>query len=143
MLQEGLAEATHYFCKNLERSAKIAIDFQLIGEISIIAPEYELMLYRIIQELLQNAVKYAKASTILVQLNCQPNLLSVVVEDNGKGIEQKPNTNKGLGLLGIEKRIKSLNGIFQLFSEINKGTSVYFELETQYLQSKNTHHHED
>ncbi len=143
LLQEGLAEATHYFCKNLERSAKVAIDFQLIGKMPIIAPEYELMMYRIIQELLQNAVKYAKASTIIVQLNCQPNLLSVVVEDNGRGIEQKPNTNKGLGLLGIEKRIKSLNGIFQLFSEINKGTSVYFELETQYLQSRNTHHHDD
>lgn len=143
LLQEGLAEATHYFCKNLERSAKTTIDFQLIGKMPSIAAEYELMLYRIIQELLQNAVKYAKATNILVQITCLEELLSVVVEDNGKGIEKRAPSNKGLGLQGIEKRIKSLHGIFQIASEINQGTSVYFELETQYLQSRNALFHEN
>jgi signal transduction histidine kinase len=141
LLREGLAEATHYFCKNLQRSAKANIDFQLIGEMPKIASEYELMLYRIIQELLQNAVKYANANDILVQINCLDYMLSIVVEDNGNGIDIVNSDSKGIGLSGIEKRIKSLNGVFHISSKENKGTSVYFELETQYLQNTTTPYH--
>ncbi|RYZ56308.1 MAG: hypothetical protein EOP49_00695, partial [Sphingobacteriales bacterium] len=52
LLREGLAEAGHYFCKNLQRSAGVAIDFIIVGEMPAISSEYELMLYRMIQELL-------------------------------------------------------------------------------------------
>jgi len=134
LLQEGLAEATHYFCKNLQRSSGIRIDFQLIGTLPRIAPYFELMIYRIIQELLQNMVKYSRADYALVQVNCQEDLISVVVEDDGIGMKKIPENEKSTGIAGIKKRLHSLNGHFHIDSEEGKGTSVYIELETRYLQ---------
>lgn len=136
LLKEGLAEATHYFCRTLQRSAGLQIDFQMIGEPVKIAGEYELMIYRIIQELLQNILKHAKAKHALVQLNWQPDLLSIVVEDNGSGLEDKNILDKGLGLKGIETRVNSLNGHLSVTSEKGEGTSVYIELEVVHLQRK-------
>lgn len=138
LLQEGLAAATHYFCKTLQRSTGIKIEFHLIGIIPLIAPEYELMLYRMIQELLHNMLKHARASYALVQINCHTDILTVVVEDNGVGIDENAANSKGMGIANIKARIHSLNGHFSLTSNLPSGTSVYIELETKLLQSLNT-----
>jgi len=134
LLKEGLAEATHYFCKTLEQSSNTNIHFQLIGVMEPLSPVYELMFYRIIQELLQNTLKHAKAKEILVQINCQPDVFSIAVEDDGIGFsEQQLSGKEGMGLSGIRSRIASLNGHFYINTQPNRGTSVYIEVETKYL----------
>jgi signal transduction histidine kinase len=139
LLQEGLAEATHYFCNNLQRSAKMEIDFQWYGETPALSPEYELMIYRIIQELLQNTVKHARATYALVQINCQPDMITIAVEDNGRGFDRNNlPPDKGMGLTSLENRIHSLHGHFTITSKPATGTSVYIEMETQYLQQTDT-----
>jgi len=136
LLEEGLAEATHYFCSNLEKSSGAKIHFQLIGSMVPVAPVYELMFYRIIQELLQNTMKHAKASEVLVQINCQPEMLSIAVEDNGTGFDPaRISEHDGRGLSGIRSRIGSLHGQVLVNSRPGAGTSVYIEVETKYLQS--------
>lgn len=138
LLQEGLAAATHYFCKTLQHSTGIKIDFHLIGTMPLIAPEYELMLYRMIQELLHNMLKHARATHALVQINCHPDILTLVVEDNGIGFDNDAIATKGMGIANITARIHSLNGNFSVTSNPQPGTSVYIELETKLLQSLNT-----
>jgi signal transduction histidine kinase len=138
LLQEGLAAATHYFCKTLQLSTGIKIDFHVIGTMPLIAPEYELMLYRMIQELLHNTIKHAKASYALVQINCHPDILSIIVEDNGVGFDSDAVKSQGMGIANLKSRIHSLNGNFSLTSNQQSGTSVYIELETKLLQSLNT-----
>ena len=135
LLQEGLADATHYFCKTLELSASIDIEFHLIGQLPSIAPEYELMLYRIIQELLQNTVKHSRASHVLVQLNCHGDMISINVEDNGIGFDDTSSTTReGMGLRGIRSRLKSLNGTVSIHNNPGGGASVYIEVESSFLK---------
>jgi len=84
--------------------------------------------FRICQELLNNISKHAEASEVRVCLQQKDNLLSLVVEDNGKGFVVrrihggKRKGQLGIGLLGINERVKELGGTFTLQTEPNKGT---------------------
>lgn len=89
----------------------------------------EINIYRIIQEAINNAIKYADSTHIIVTLSNSEKLLSVVVDDNGKGfdpekIEYKKNGDGGMGLTFMKERIKYINGRLFLNSEPNKGTRV-------------------
>lgn len=135
LLKEGLTEAVHYFCVKLQEGTSTEIDFQSYGDLPAIAPDYELMLYRMIQELLQNTMKHADADRVIVQINYQPDTISITVEDNGKGFN--PNVvslHKGVGLHQIKERITSLNGTFHIYENKPNGSSIYIELEARHLQ---------
>lgn len=83
-----------------------------------------LHLYRIIQELLTNAIKYAEANQILVQVNANENDISVLVEDDGKGFDLIA-TSKGMGLKNIEARAKIIQAELDIDSQIAMGTTVH------------------
>ena len=85
--------------------------------------ESKLHVYRIIQELLNNALKHANASEIAVQVNSTQEELMIMVEDNGKGFVRQ-NVEKGLGLGNLESRVNVLKGEMMIDSTISKGTSV-------------------
>ncbi len=86
--------------------------------------------FRVCQELLNNISKHADASKVTICLQQKDNLLSLVVEDNGKGFVVrrihggKRKGQLGIGLLGINERVKELGGNFTLLTEPNKGTLV-------------------
>lgn len=89
----------------------------------ILDKEAKLHVYRIIQELLNNAVKHAKASEIDVFVNRAEDELVIMVQDNGKGFDQQ-GVKKGLGLGNLESRVKVLKGEMEIDSYIDGGTSV-------------------
>jgi len=80
-------------------------------------------LYRIIQEAINNASKYAKASKITVEISESNKSFQIEIKDNGIGFD-KENIVLGNGILNIQKRAKDLNGNVKIVSEINKGTSI-------------------
>ncbi len=80
-------------------------------------------LYRIIQEGINNASKYAKASKISVQISESDNSFQVEIRDNGIGFDIE-NTEMGNGILNIRKRAKDLNGKVKIASKINNGSSI-------------------
>ena len=87
----------------------------------------EINLYRITQEAVNNAIKYAKSDFILVKLNHSQELLSISIEDNGKGFDYQETLkrkNKGMGLLFMEERIKYINGRLFINSEKGAGTKI-------------------
>src|SRR5690606_17496656 len=99
-------------------------------------PEYELMIYRIVQELVQNALKYAEATRIIVQLDHTDGLFTVTVEDNGKGFDTNTITPiPGSGLHSIRSRINAIGGTIEITSSSGKGTTIYIEMEIVNLQS--------
>ena len=83
----------------------------------------EIALYRIVQECLTNAAKYADATEILILLRKQGNGLGLDIRDNGKGFD--PNkVSAGLGLLGMRERASMLGAHFEVKSLPDKGTEI-------------------
>ncbi len=135
LLSESLAGAVNYFCTSLSKSSGVYIEFQHYGDLPGIRSEYELMLYRIIQELVHNALKYAEADHIIVQIDCVDGLLAVTVEDNGKGFDtRQADQAKGAGIESIRSRVHSISGTFEIHSSENSGTTAYIECQISNLQ---------
>ena len=85
----------------------------------------EVSLYRIVQELLNNTMKHAHATKAHVQLVQNENLLTLTVEDNGKGFDiNNLQKNKGAGLSNLESRVAYLNGKMDIKSGPEIGTSI-------------------
>lgn len=88
-----------------------------------------LLLFRIIQESLQNIVKHAQASIVEVNINYLKNadLLEISVKDNGIGMEVA-RIHKGMGMINMQQRIKILQGTMQIHAELNNGTTLCFSI---------------
>ena len=89
----------------------------------------EINIYRITQEAINNAIKYADSTHILVSLSHSENILSIVIDDNGKGfdpekIKNVKNADGGMGMTFMRERIKYIEGRLFLNSEIGLGTRV-------------------
>ncbi len=89
----------------------------------------EINLYRITQEAINNAIKYAESSHIIVTVSHSQNILSIIVDDNGKGFDKsklkaKPDEEGGMGLTFMRERVKYINGRLFINSSPNEGTKV-------------------
>ncbi|WP_055093745.1 sensor histidine kinase [Flavobacterium aquidurense] len=109
-------------------NAKTKIEFQYLIQKPNLPKNYEIVIYRIIQELLNNALKYAEASEILVSCSQNKDTFFITVEDNGVGFDVAAK-NGGMGLRNIKNRLEILKGKLEIESELNKGTSTYIELK--------------
>lgn len=139
VLRHGLPEAVRLYCSKVSKGKKTAVDFQYYGHLETDSNSFHLSVYRIIQELIQNIFKHAKATEAIVQLSADSDVLSVTVEDNGIGMAQGVIPNHGLGLLSIRNRIKSLGGRFNMNSVEGKGTYIYLEFDLQQHLRYNEH----
>jgi signal transduction histidine kinase len=98
----------------------------------------EINIYRIAQEAINNAIKYADSTHIIVTISNSDNMLSIVIDDNGKGfdpakIKNVKNGDGGMGMTFMQERIKYINGRMFLNSDINKGTRVTLNIPLQEL----------
>ena len=83
-------------------------------------------IFRIIQELATNAIKYAKASELVINVSREENLVSVTVEDDGVGFDKNsPSFREGLGTRNIQHRVNALNGTLDISSSLGEGTSIF------------------
>lgn len=128
LLENGLSEAIYYFCKAMQQSSGLYIDYQQYVDLPRFLPEWELSLYRIVQELLQNVMKHAGATQVLVQLSYAEGILNITVEDNGKGFDTARQSGEGIGLKNIRARICALKGHLDIESRPGSGTTVYIEV---------------
>ncbi len=104
------------------------IDFQAINISTKIPTDIQVTIYRIVQELLTNAIRHSDASEILVQCSQNNDQFFITVEDNGKGFNaSSENKYKGIGLLNIKRRVEYLAGKLEISSEIGKGTDINIE----------------
>jgi len=93
----------------------------------------EINIYRLTQEAINNAIKYADSSHIIVQLSHSNTLLSIIVDDNGKGfdihaVDKKRNSESGMGLLFMKERIQYINGRVFIKSIPGEGTRITFNI---------------
>lgn len=90
----------------------------------------EVMVYRLVQEIISNIKKHAEAKSIFIQLYSQADTIYLTVEDDGKGFDiEKAKTQKGLGLNNIESRVAYLNGTIDWDTKLGVGTTVNVSFE--------------
>lgn len=99
------------------------------GHLHEIGENHAALIYRTLQELLQNIIKHARATEVSIQFVGHENGLNVTVEDNGRGFDiNEVLIAKGMGLKSIESRVKYLGGSLHYDSKPGKGTQVNIEL---------------
>lgn len=116
---------------NLVNETKLAIEHY--GDIPDLVDEASVMLYRVVQELLNNALKHAHAHTITVQIMANEEALLVSVDDDGQGGDFQEGASKGNGIANIKSRIAYLGGQVMWQSASERGTSVMISLPMQKL----------
>jgi signal transduction histidine kinase len=79
--------------------------------------------YRVMQEAINNALKYANPNQIAIDVTKIDDKVSVKISDNGVGFDLKT-IEKGNGLNNMQKRIESIGGVFSMQSEVGTGTTI-------------------
>ena len=124
----GLDEAVKEYCTMVNGTRLLAVKYQSVGMEKRLFTASEIIVYRIVQELLNNILKHAGASEAFVQLVRQDNRLNIVVEDNGKGFDKALlDNNTGSGWANIRYRVEYLKGQLDIHSGQGKGTLVNIE----------------
>jgi two-component system NarL family sensor kinase len=127
LIKRGLGLAVREFLDTMQRSARrLRIRLETLGlDDTRLDPAVESALYRVIQELVQNIVKHARATEMELQLIRHPGELTVLVEDNGVGFDPAAlGAEAGIGLKNIESRLAYLGGTFHVDSRPGRGTTV-------------------
>ena len=130
LYQLGIIDALNWLLEDLENTHKIK--FQLISHITHIelTDLKSILLYRSIQEVLTNAIKHAKASLITVTFDKDELGVNILIVDNGVGFDTselndlKNHSGSGFGLFAVQERIRNIQGIFTITSQINTGTTI-------------------
>jgi signal transduction histidine kinase len=128
--QGGLVETLHAYCQQLQGAGNMTVSFEsLLPADFVIQEEPAFHLFRIVQELLQNILKHAEASNVIVQLSQNEGQVYVTVEDDGKGfVYAEALRGSGMGLRNILQRVKVLNGKTDFRTAPGEGCSVVIEV---------------
>ncbi len=126
---QGLLVAIKMMAEKISSANKIKIHVVDYGLDNRLENNIEIAVFRIIQELITNIIKHAEASEATINISLFDSTINIIIEDNGKGFEfQKTKLKNGMGISSIQKRIKHLQGTFQVDSTLNKGTSIIINI---------------
>jgi len=130
LVKFGLDTALKDFCNDINRSGALQVNYQSIGmDRAEVDQSTAITIYRIVQELLNNVMRHAAAKNAIVQVSKTNAVVSVTVEDDGKGFDTTVlNGAKGIGWQNIQSRVEYLKGKLDVRSMAGKGTSVMVEL---------------
>ncbi len=130
LVRFGLKDALEDYCDHLRQGGSLQIHFQAFGLEERLPQETEVVLFRIAQELLNNVVRHADASSVLLQLLRDGQRFSLTVEDNGKGFDTRNMEQvQGIGWVNIRSRVNYLGGALDVRSAPGEGCSVHIEIE--------------
>jgi PAS domain S-box-containing protein len=131
----GLIPALRSLMKDLQESDGVTTGLEVLGEVRRFSPEVELLLFRIVQEAVNNIRRHAQASEAQVVMEFTEDRTKVTISDNGRGFELSgrvdnlPRSGK-LGLAGMHERVRLLGGTLQLQSTPSKGTTLIVEVDS-------------
>lgn len=124
----GLVPAIKELTAHLQRSGELKVEFKASMYNQVIESDEEIIIYRIVQELVSNVLKHAKATKLSVSLTCfeEESLINIMVHDNGSGFQKTSgNTNSdGMGIKSLEEMVASHDGEMTMDSSAKSGTTV-------------------
>jgi signal transduction histidine kinase len=123
----GIIPALRWYMKQSSELTGIPIQFNGPDKSDRLSPEIELILYRVAQEGITNAIRHGKAEKIEITLERYPRAIRLIVADNGKGFNPTLR-DQGLGLIGIRERVELLDGRFQVKASPGAGTQLWIEI---------------
>jgi two-component system, NarL family, sensor kinase len=124
--QSGLTDAVKNFIDKIENK-NLRVTFSAEGELESLDNNTEIMIYRVIQECLQNIIKHADASKVDISIILENEEIDVIIEDNGVGFDTGSLENiEGMGMKNLKSRIDFLNGELDINSQKGKGTVIAF-----------------
>ncbi len=124
----GLTAALEWQGREVSRRSQMEVDVKS-GEIpNNLTEEQKICIYRVVQEALNNAARHSGAQNAWVTARTAPGNLAIEIRDNGHGFD--PARTRGLGLLGMEERVRRLRGSLKVISNLGGGTTVTAELPT-------------
>jgi two-component system sensor histidine kinase UhpB len=126
----GLLAALADLSQRLSDQLGIPVDYLPRGSRGRMAPDVELVLYRVAQEALTNVAKHANARAVWIDLDRTPTEVSLSVRDNGRGFDPRTavysdGRGLGLGMFGMEERVALVGGRFRIWSAPGQGTEVF------------------
>jgi two-component system, NarL family, sensor kinase len=125
----GLFEAVIDLFEKVSETEGLIVRVNIPEDSERLPENKEIMLYRIIQELVNNTLKHAQAKTLDIRMEVLPENLEIFYSDDGKGFKAEEKAgSKSLGLQSIESRVNFLNGKMQFYSEPGKGVSYKIEI---------------
>ena len=127
----GLARSIEYELEMIKKTGSFETDLEIEGTVCKLEPQKELILFRIVQEVLNNIIKHSKATKIEVRLQYQPDIFSMQISDNGDGFDLnflKESSKFGLGIKSMHNRGHLIGADFQITSALEKGTTAHISL---------------
>ena len=128
LVKYGFEAAIKEFATRMSQD-NLEIHAEFLNYQNSLSEEKQLLTYRIIQELVNNAMKHANATEIIIQFSEDENTVLAIVEDNGKGFNSDElNLEKSAGFHNIQSRIQFLKAQMNISSEVNVGTTVELQI---------------
>jgi signal transduction histidine kinase len=129
----GLEESISHELQRIRKTKRFETEISVLGTKRKLGYEIEIVLFRIVQEVLNNALKHSKAKNIDIRLQYLPTDFELTVKDDGKGfdlqnIKLENMASSGAGLRNMQRRIELIGGKCTINSMIGKGTEVLLKL---------------
>jgi len=125
----GLIPTLRKYLQTVEEYNKVTkISFVHFGQEKRLPPRFEVAIFRLIQESVQNALKHAEPTEIQVKIEMTNNYIFIIVKDNGKGFDTSVKKENAFGLIGMKERVDLLEGKLEIRSKIGAGTVVTIQI---------------
>lgn len=136
--QDDFTQLIKEYTKSITNTGEITVEFHPYPEekINTINEIVKMELFKVIQELMTNTLKHAKASNTDIHLNYFEDSITLLFEDNGKGFNTEENGD-GIGFTNIKSRIEKLNGTLHIDSALNRGTVISIEIPIKNTTNEN------
>ena len=124
----GLFPTIKKHIKTMSDYHEVPIELAMLGDERRLDPHYEVAVFRLVQEALQNAINHAQANLIKVLIEVRSRHLTVVVKDDGIGFDSSVQKENSFGLIGMRERVEILNGELNISSKPGFGTTVRMKI---------------
>lgn len=133
LTQLGLSGSINQQLHFMQRTGEFSTNLYINGDEKKYPPQKELVVFRIVQELLNNIVKHAEAQQVNITMQYNSNSLSLTVQDDGKGFdtEKAKTAHSGLGLANMHNRMGMVGGNFTINSTPGSGTTAVIQLPVE------------
>ncbi len=124
----GLGPALSWQAREFTRRCGVPVEVQVSGRLDGLTESKRTCVFRVVQEALTNCARHAQASHIRITLEGSERAIGVTVEDDGVGFDVQASRSRGLGLLGVEERVKEPGGRIEISSQPSKGALLHCDL---------------